>query len=59
MIDPDGPDGGSLLGVLGDGSPGKGPNSFDDPEGVAVDGGRFYISDSDNNRIVRYIIVTN
>lgn len=59
MIDPDGPDGGSLLGVLGDGRPGKGPNKFDDPEGVAVDGGRYYISDSDNNRIVRYSVVTN
>ena len=38
LIDPDGPDGGSLLGVLGNGTPGKGPNLFDDPEGVAIDG---------------------
>ena len=42
MIDPDGPDGGTLLGVLGDGVPGIGPNKFDDPEGVYVDGSRYY-----------------
>lgn len=59
MIDPDGPDGGSLIGVLGSGLPGKGPNLFDDPEGVAIDGSNYYISDSDNNRIVRYTIVVN
>lgn len=59
MIDPDGPEGGSLLGVIGDGTPGMGPNRFDDPEGVAVDGNRYYISDSDNNRVVRYTVVTN
>ncbi len=59
LIDPDGPDGGTLLGVLGDGSPGLGPNKFDDPEGVAVDGNRYFISDSDNNRIVRYSVVIN
>ncbi len=59
MIDPDGPDGGTLLGVLGDGVPGIGPNKFDDPEGVYVDGSRYYFSDSDNNRIVRYSVVTN
>lgn len=59
MIDPDGSDGGTLIGVLGDGLPGKGPNKFDDPEGVFVDGSRFFFSDSDNNRIVRYSIVIN
>lgn len=59
MIDPEGPDGGSLIGVLGSGLPGKGPNLFDDPEGVAIDGSNFYISDSDNNRVVRYTIVVN
>ena len=59
LIDPlDGEDG-RLLGVLGDGTPGMGPGKFDDPEGVAVDGARFYISDSDNNRIVRYVTVMN
>lgn len=59
LIDPDGPDGGSLIGVLGNGIPGKGPGRFDDPEGVVVDGGRYFISDSDNNRIVRYVVVVN
>lgn len=59
LIDPNASDEGELLGVLGDGQPGLGPNKFDDPEGVAVDGNRYYISDSDNNRIVRYSIVIN
>lgn len=59
MIDPDGPDGGTLIGVLGTGEPGLGPNLFDDPEGVLVDGSRFYFSDSDNDRVVRYSIVLN
>ena len=36
-----------------------GPNKFDDPEGVAVDGPHYYISDSDNNRIVRYKVILN
>lgn len=59
LIDPKGPDGGTLLGVLGNGIPGLGPNKFDDPEGVTVDGNRFFFSDSDNNRIVRYSVVLN
>lgn len=59
LIDPDGAEGGALLGVLGDGLPGIGPGKFDDPEGVAVNGNRFYFSDSDNNRIVRYSVVLN
>jgi len=59
LIDPNGSDGGTLLGVLRDGLPGTGPNKFDDPEGVVVLGSRFYIADSDNNRIVRYSIVMN
>ena len=59
MIDPEGPDGGTLVGVLGSGSPGKGPNLFDDPEGVAVDGSVYYFADSDNNRVVRYVLVIN
>jgi hypothetical protein len=59
MIDPDGPDGGTLIGVIGDGRPGEGPNQFDDPEGITVRGNQFYISDSDNNRVVRYVVVTN
>lgn len=59
LIDPDGEDGGTLLGALGDGTPGLGPNKFDDPEGVAVQGSTYFFSDSDNNRIVRYTLVVN
>ncbi len=59
LIDPDGSADGELLGVLGDGTPGLGPGKFDDPEGVAVDGNRFFFSDSDNNRILRYSVVLN
>ncbi|NNF91854.1 MAG: hypothetical protein HKM96_10740 [Boseongicola sp.] len=59
LIDPEGADGGTLVGVLGDGAPGMGPGKFDDPEGVAVDGNRYFFSDSDNNRIVRYSVVLN
>lgn len=50
---------GSLTGVLGDGTPGIGPNKFDDPEGVAVRGTDYYFADSDNNRVVRYVVVVN
>ncbi len=59
MIDPKGEDGGTLLGVIGDGSPGMGPGKFDDPEGVAIFGNQYFFADSDNNRIVRYSVVTN
>lgn len=59
LIDPEADGGPKLIGVLGDGMPGLGPNKFDDPEGVTVDGNRFFISDSDNNRIVRYSVVLN
>lgn len=53
------PESGALIGVLGDGTPGLGPGRFDDPEGVAVSGSDYYFSDSDNNRIVKYIVVLN
>lgn len=59
LIDPDSAPEGVLLGVLGDGLPGLGPGKFDDPEGVEVDGSRYFFSDSDNNRIVRYSVVLN
>jgi len=59
LIDPNGPDGGTLLGVLGDGTPGIGEGKFDDPEGAEEFGGRYYFADSDNNRIVRYSVVLN
>ena len=47
---------GSVLGVIGTGAPGLGPNLLDDPEGIVVRGGEYFISDSDNNRIVKYIV---
>ncbi|WP_299471246.1 NHL repeat-containing protein [uncultured Roseibium sp.] len=59
LIDPDVDGGAVLLGVLGTGKPGKGPNLFDDPEGVAIRGNDYYFSDSDNNRIVRYTVAIN
>ena len=59
LIDSTGPYGGILLGVLGDDTPALGPKKFDDPEGVAARGSRFWIDDSDNNRIVRYSVVIN
>ena len=49
----------TLMGVIGTGSPGIGPNLFDDPEGVEIQGGQYYFADSDNNRIVKYTVVTN
>ena len=59
LIDPEAGPAGVLVGVLGTGEPGMGPDLFDDPEGVAVDGNRYFVSDSDNNRVVRYTVVTN
>ncbi len=48
-----GPDGNLLL-VLGDGKPGKGPNRFTTPEGVEVRGDTVWLSDSGNDRVVKY-----
>ncbi len=59
LIDPGETGQGQLLGVLGSGLPGLGVNQFDDPEGVAAWGSSYFISDSDNNRIVRYSVVVN
>lgn len=50
---------GDILGVIGTGTPGEGPNRLDDPEGVALRGAEFFFSDSDNNRIVKYVVVLN
>ena len=50
-----GPDGKLLL-VLGDGKPGKGPGRFTTPEGVEVRGNTVWLSDSGNDRVVRYRI---
>lgn len=40
--------------IIGDGRPGIGPGTFRTPEGVEVDGDRLWLSDSGNDRIVRY-----
>ena len=49
--------GGKLLLVLGDGRPGLGPDKFKTPEGVEVRGTDLWLSDSGNDRIVRYKVV--
>jgi len=59
MIDPTGEGGAVLVGVLGFGWPGKGANKFDDPEGVAIRGNEYFISDSDKNRVVKYTVAIN
>lgn len=48
---------GELLLTLGTGRPGKGPNQFTTPEGVEVHGDLVWISDSGNDRVVRYRII--
>lgn len=48
---------GRLLLTLGTGKPGKGPGAFTTPEGVEIDGDLVWISDSGNNRVVRYRII--
>lgn len=50
---------GAILGVIGTGTPGEGPNLLDDPEGVAVRGAEYFFADSDNNRIVKYVVALN
>jgi DNA-binding beta-propeller fold protein YncE len=50
-----GPDGVLRL-VLGSGSPGRGPNVFETPEGIEVRRDVLWISDSGNDRIVKYRI---
>lgn len=47
---------GTLLQVLGSGKPEKGPGKFTTPEGVEVSGNTLWISDSGNDRIVKYRI---
>jgi DNA-binding beta-propeller fold protein YncE len=53
------PNTGQILGQIGDGTYGPGPNMLAQPEGVEIWGGSFYFADSDNNRIVKYTAVTN
>jgi len=45
---------GKLLLVLGDGLAGRGPNRFTTPEGVELSGTTLWLSDSGNDRIVKY-----
>ena len=52
-----GPDG-TLLLVIGTGRPEKGPGKFTTPEGVEVKGKTIWISDSGNDRVVKYKIVS-
>ena len=47
---------GTLLGVIGDGDSGKGPQKFRTPEGVELRGDTAWIADSGNDRIVKYRI---
>ena len=50
IISPDG----ELMHVLGSGKPGKGEGVFRNPEGVEIRGQDLWISDTYNDRIVRY-----
>jgi DNA-binding beta-propeller fold protein YncE len=50
-----GPDGELLL-VLGTGRPERGPGKFTTPEGIEVKGNTLWISDSGNDRVVKYRI---
>jgi len=50
-----GPDG-KLIHVLGNGRSGKGPGKFTTPEGAEVRGDTLWLSDSGNDRVVKYTI---
>jgi len=50
-----GPDG-KLIHVLGSGRSGKGPGKFSTPEGVEIRGDTLWLSDSGNDRVVKYTI---
>ena len=50
---------GKLLHVLGDGRAGKGENKFTTPEGVEIRGTELWLSDSGNDRIVKYRLEVN
>jgi len=47
---------GKILLVLGSGNAGKGPNLFTTPEGVEIRGDTLWLSDSGNDRVVKYRI---
>lgn len=48
---------GKLLTVVGSGKGGKGPGEFRTPEGVEVSGDTVWVSDSGNDRVVRYRLI--
>ena len=50
-----GPDG-EVKFVLGNGEAGLGPNLFTTPEGVETSGNTLWISDSGNDRVVKYVL---
>ena len=50
---------GKLLLVMGTGQPGKGPDKFTTPEGIETRGQSLWISDSGNDRVVRYKLTLN
>lgn len=50
---------GELLHVLGDGRPAKGPGKFITPEGVEVRDDILWLSDSGNDRVVKYRFTLN
>ncbi len=52
FIDPNG----KMILVLGSGKPEIGINKFTTPEGVEVDGNSLWLSDSGNDRVVKYIL---
>jgi DNA-binding beta-propeller fold protein YncE len=49
--------GGKLLLTLGAGKQGKGPGKFKMPEGVEVRGDTLWLSDSGNDRVVKYRVI--
>jgi streptogramin lyase len=51
--------GGELLLVLGSGEPEKGKGRFKTPEGIEVRGDTLWISDSGNDRVVKYRLSRN
>jgi DNA-binding beta-propeller fold protein YncE len=53
-----GPDG-ELISIIGTGKPEKGEGKFKTPEGVEVMGDTLWISDSGNDRVVKYRISAN
>jgi DNA-binding beta-propeller fold protein YncE len=53
VVDPQG----RLLATLGDGRPGKGEGRFRTPEGVEIAGDILWLSDSGNDRVVKYRIL--